>query len=129
MVSDNTKVQDGTMNATGTNDAGKDFDAREAMKKNGIYDRFDNLIKTIRAFITSGNYNAWVTSRKDRERKIATVEVMVDYKDTADMLKDKIVSIMEVTRDQVVAPDVTLELEFRAPVAECIFDTVEIEVD
>jgi hypothetical protein len=55
LVKDGSNIQDGTMNATGTNDANVDFDAR---KVGNIFIDFDRAVNTINRYRNHKKFQA-----------------------------------------------------------------------
>lgn len=126
MVENTAKIHNATIKGAGTVDTKVNFDARTVGK---IYKRFNNLVKTIRHFIISGEFNAWAKGYTNEELKSAIIEISVDCEDTAAKLKDPVVQIMESTRDITVAGDVELKLVFVTPALWKSLDEIKIEVD
>lgn len=112
MVEDNTKIQNGTLNCTGTNDTELDFDAR---KVGNIYNEFDTLVKTINKYINSSGILGYAYGDKSEKYKYATVIIMLHDVNDIETLKKPVLNLIKAVRSLITAHDVEVELQFKTP--------------
>lgn len=112
MTQDASKVQNGTLKCTGTNNAGLKFDAR---KVGNIYDEFDTLIKTVNKYINFEEIPGYAFGVKNEKLKFATVKVVLHNANFIDPLREPILNLMRHVRPIVTSHDVKLSLDFLIP--------------
>lgn len=127
MTQDASKVQNGTLKCTGTNDAGLKFDAR---KVGHIYKEFDNLIKTINKYINFEGIMGYAFGVKNEKLKFAIVKVVLRDANDIKSIKKPVIDIMKHLRPVITAHDVKLSLKFLVPLEfdEYDYDVVEWDV-
>lgn len=108
MVEDASKIMNGTLKSTGTNNSHLNFDARDTEK----YQRkaIDTLTKTLRHYINFKEANAFVVS-KVQDKKV-TIEILTWSKEDLDLIKDNIIETVGDLKDKIVPVRVPLELKF-----------------
>lgn len=108
MVEDASKIMNGTLKSTGTNNSHLDFDARDT----GKYQKkaIDTLIRTLRHYINFKEANAFVVSEV-RDEKI-TIGVLTWSQEDLDLIKDNIIETVKDLKDKIVPVRVPLGLEF-----------------
>jgi hypothetical protein len=111
------KPQDGTMNATGTNDANVDFDAR---KVGNIFADFDRAVKTIKKYLESQKVTGEVYGFRDERNKMAQITVVLKNKDDFKTVEHEIREQLQMRRQQMTAYNVELKLIFETNVGEPI---------
>jgi hypothetical protein len=112
MVEDNTKIQNGTLNCTGTNDTSLEFDARTV---GGIYKEFDTLVKTINKYINSSGILGYAYGDKSEKYKYATIIIMLHDVNDIETLKKPVRNLIKAVRSLITAHDVELNLKFETP--------------
>lgn len=112
MVSDNTKVQDGTMNATGTNNATVEFDARKANK--GIFADFDRAVDTINRYLKSKGVEGEAEGCKHEDTKLAEIIITLENIDDFKTVEHEIKAQLKMRRQQMTAYNVALYLAFES---------------
>lgn len=111
MVEDKSKIYNGTLRATGTNNTHLKFDAR---KVTDIYSNFKGLIKTIRRNISSrDDVHAFVTSRRKGNK--AYIWVVCEDDQDEERLRDELLTIIKVCRDKVGSHKSQVYLKFMKP--------------
>ena len=110
MATDGNKPQDGTMNATGTNNANVDFDARAANK--GIFADFDRAVTTINRYLGSKGVEGEAHGDKSEKNKQAMITVtLVDGTDYG-TVNLEIKNQLKMRRQQMTAYNVKFYLTF-----------------
>lgn len=112
MVEDSTKIYNGTIKATGTNNTELDFDAR---KVGHIYKEFDTLVKTINKYINSSGILGYAHGDKSEEYKHATVVIVLHDVNDIDTLKKPVLKLIKAVRSLITAHDVEVDLQFKTP--------------
>ena len=112
MVEDNTKIQNGTLNCTGTNDTSLDFDARTV---GGIYKEFDTLVKTINKYLNSSGILGYAYGDKSEKYKYATITIVLHDVNDIETLKEPVRNLIKSVRSLITAHDVDVILEFSTP--------------
>jgi hypothetical protein len=118
----NDKPQDGTMNATGTNNANVDFDARKANK--GIFADFDRAVSTINRYLTSKNVGGKAYGFKYENEKEAHIIVLLTKKADFEKVEHEIRAQLAMRREQMTAYNVTLYLTFDTEKDDILSDEV-----
>lgn len=128
MVQDATKVQNGTLKCTGTNDAGLKFDARTV---GNIYKEFDTLIKTVNKYINSSGILGYAYGDKSEKYKYATVIIMLHDVRDIETLKKPVLNLIKAVRSLITAHDVEVDLKFETPLTctEWVTDNETVEWD
>lgn len=128
MVEDNTKIQNGTLNCTGTNDTSLEFDARTV---GGIYKEFDTLVKTINKYINSSGILGYAYGDKSEKYKYATIIIMLHDVNDIETLKKPVLNLIKAVRSLITAHDVELNLQFETALTctEWVEDSETVEWD
>lgn len=126
MVEDSTKIYNGTIKATGTNNTELDFDAR---KVGNIYNEFDTLVKTINKYINSSGILGYAFSSINEKLKFATIRIVLHNLQDADSLRKPVLNLMKSVRSLVTAHDVKLNLEFIFPIDYTLYKRETVEWD
>jgi hypothetical protein len=121
LVKDGNKIQDGTMNATGTNDANVDFDAR---KVGNIFADFERAVKTINKYMESQKVPGEAYGFKDEENKMAQITVVLKHKDDFKTVEHEIREQLRMRRQQMTAYNVEVDLIFGTETDELISEEV-----
>ena len=121
LVKDGSNIQDGTMNATGTNDANVDFDAR---KVGNIFVDFDRAVKTINKYLESKEVPGEAYGFKDEENKMAQIKVVLKHKDDFKKVEREIREQLRMRRQQMTAYNVEVDLIFGTEMDEFISEEV-----
>lgn len=128
MVEDNTKIQNGTLNCTGTNDTSLEFDARTV---GGIYKEFDTLVKTINKYINSSGILGYAYGDKSEKYKYATITIVLHDVNDIETLKKPVLNLIKAVRSLITAHDVELNLQFETALTctEWVEDGETVEWD
>ncbi len=109
------------MNATGTNDANVDFDAR---KVGNIFTDFDRAVKTIKKYLESKKVTGEAYGFRDERNKLAQITVVLKNKEDFKTVEHEIREQLRMRRQQMTAYNVEVDLIFETNVGETISEEV-----
>lgn len=126
MATDGSKAQDGTMNATGTNNALVDFDTR---KVGSIFIDFNRAINTINRYLKTKEVKGRAYGLKNEKKKEALITVQLINREDYIKVEKEIRAQLTMRREQMTAYDVELTLVFKDTHNEDVISEDVLEFD
>lgn len=110
MVEDNTKIQNGTLNCTGTNDTSLEFDARSVGE---VFTGFNKTMKSITRYLKFKGVKASVSSLKSEINSEVALIVTLQNREDLKSVEKEILGQMRMNRLKMTSRRVTVHLVFK----------------